>query len=119
MALDEYVQLLSFNSPIQLFVFACGFALIFYIVFIRRPSFPSNAPKVISSNYPIFGPLGFWTARRDFWRQAIWESKTGNFSFHAGKRCVVGLSSEEGLDLFINSRQLGLKQGYPHLSMCM
>src|SRR5271156_453513 len=115
MALDEYVQLPPFNSPIQLFVIACIFALLFYIVLVRRPSFPSNAPKVIPSNYPIFGPLGFWTARRDFWRQALRESKTGNFSFHLGKYPVIGISSEEGLDVFLNSRQLGVKEGYPHL----
>ena len=116
MALDEYLQLPSFDSPIRLFVVAGVLALVFYISLVQRPSFPSNAPKVFSSDYPIVGALGFWTARRDFWHQAIRESKTGNFSFHVGKNPVIGVSSEEGRKVFLNSRHLGLHEGYPQLS---
>lgn len=115
MALDEF-QIRSFDNPIRLFIVVGIITLAFYIFLVQRPSFPSNAPKVFSSDYPVFGPLGFWTARRDFWHRAIRESKTGNFSFHVGKHPVIGVSSEEAREVFLNSRYLGLKEGYPQLS---
>ena len=116
MTLDENIQLPPLIVPIRLGVIVGILTLVFYIFLVQRPLLPSNAPKVYSSDYPIFGTLGFWTARRDFWRKAIRESKTGNFSFHVGKHPVIGISGEEGRELFLNSRHLGMQEGYPQLS---
>lgn len=112
MALSEYFQLPPFITPVQLLAIGGVFAVIFYLVFIQRPSFPSNAPHVLSNDWPIFGSLRFWNARRDFWVDAVKESKTGNFSYHLGKHPVIGVSSKEGRDVFLNSRDLGFGEGY-------
>lgn len=112
MTLSEYLQLPPLISPFQLLVIASVFGLIIYLVFIRRPHFPYNAPATLSSDLPIFGPLRFWRARRDFWIQSLKESKTGNFSYHLGKHPVVGLSGKEGRDVFFNSRDLSFGEGY-------
>lgn len=112
MAVAEYLQLPPFITPVQLLAIAGVFAIIFYVVFIHRPSFPSNAPHLLRSDLPIFGSLGFWNARRDFWVDSVKESKTGNFSYHLGKHPVIGISSKEGRDVFLNSRGLGFGEGY-------
>jgi len=44
MALDG-LQLLSFDTPIRLFVVAGVVVLAFYYFLVQRPSFPSNAPQ--------------------------------------------------------------------------
>ena len=116
MSLTEDLRLPAYYVPTQLSVIVSVLAVVFvffYISLVQRPPFPSNAPKVFSSNYPILGALGFWTARRDFWHQATRESKTGNFSFYVGKNPVIGVSSEEGRQMFLNSRHLGMQEGYP------
>jgi len=99
-------------SPVQLLILTAVFAGIFYLVFIQRPAFTSNAPKVISSDWPIVGALKFWTARRDFWIQNLKETATGNFSYHLGKHRVVGVFSKEGRDAFFFNRDLNMAEGY-------
>ena len=111
MAIFDTVPLSPFVPPVELLIFAAS-AAIFYLVFVRRPHFRSNAPKVASNNWPIVGSLQFWTARLDFWRKHLKETTTGNFSYHLGKHPVVGVSSKEGRDAFFFSRDLSVAEGY-------
>jgi sterol 14-demethylase len=78
-----------------------------------RLSFPHQAPKLASQNYPIVGALGFVTERWTFCQRASVQSPTGNYSFHLGKHRVVGVSGEEGRKVFFENKQLGLSEGYP------
>jgi len=112
MGFSDSLHLQLSISPVQLLAIAAVFAGIFYLVFIQRPGFTPNAPKVISSDWPIVGPLKFWTARRDFWIQNLKETATGNFSYHLGKHQVVGVFSKEGRDAFFFNRDLNMAEGY-------
>jgi len=72
----------------------------------------SKAPAFVSERVPYIGPLGFWTERWTFFKRAIASSATGNFSFHAGPHMVVGMSGDAARQTFLESRQLGLAEGY-------
>jgi sterol 14-demethylase len=80
---------------------------------LSRLSFPPQAPKLASQNYPIVGALGFFTERWTFCKRASAQSATGNYSFHLGKHRVVGVSGEEGRKVFFENKQLGFSEGYP------
>lgn len=101
------------KSPTLLLLFTLALAFIFVIfhtLFIRR--LPSNAPPAAHDDYPVTGPWGFWTRRWDWYRSHRDQSKTGNFSFHAGPNTIVALTGEEGRKLFFESRELGFAEGY-------
>jgi sterol 14-demethylase len=101
------------KSPTLLLLSLAALVLVFVVVhtlFIRR--LPANVPKLVSDNYPVTGPWGFWTERWDWYRRRRDESKTGNFSFHAGPNTIVALTGEEGRKLFFESRELGFTEGY-------
>ncbi|KAH6644276.1 cytochrome P450 6A1 [Boeremia exigua] len=101
------------RSPTLLLLFFASLVLLVVVVhtlFIRR--LPANAPAAASDNYPVTGPWGFWTERWDWYRRRRDQSKTGNFSFHAGTNVIVALTGEEGRKLFFESRELGFAEGY-------
>lgn len=101
------------RSPTLLLLSTAALILVLVTVhtlFIRR--LPANAPHVANDNYPVTGPWGFWTKRWDWYRRRCDQSKTGNFSFHAGPNTIVALSGEDGRKLFFESRELGFTEGY-------
>jgi cytochrome P450 len=101
------------RSPTLLLFSSAALVLVFVIVhtvFIRRLA--ANAPLATHDNYPVTGPWGFWTERWDWYRRRRDQSKTGNFSFHAGPNTIVALTGEEGRKLFFESRELGFAEGY-------
>lgn len=101
------------RSPTLLLLLSAAFIFVFVVVhtfIIRR--LPSDAPNTTSDNYPVTGPWGFWTERWDWYRRRRDQSKTGNFSFHAGPNTIVALAGEEGRKLFFESRELGFAEGY-------
>ncbi|KAF2123378.1 cytochrome P450 [Dothidotthia symphoricarpi CBS 119687] len=73
---------------------------------------PPNAPSVVSDNYPITGPLGFWTERWSWFKKRRDQAKTGNFSFHAGAHTVIAMSGDKSRQVYFESRELGLSEGY-------
>lgn len=78
----------------------------------RRPSLPKNAPGWWKGeDWPIAGALRFYSARRDYFRNAVKHSSTGNFSFYIGKKQIVGLSGPEGRKTFFDSRDLSFTEG--------
>lgn len=81
-----------------------------HTLFIRK--LPSNAPPQVSDNLPISGAVGFWTHRWTWFRRRRDQSKTGNFSFHAGPNTIVALSGDKGRQLFFDSKDLGFAEGY-------
>ena len=64
-------------------------ALLVFIFHFAPPSFPANAPKKVHEGYPFLGPLRYFSARWDFFREAAARSPTGNFSFTVGKLPIV------------------------------
>ncbi|GAW15805.1 hypothetical protein ANO14919_052270 [Xylariales sp. No.14919] len=83
----------------------------------RRPAFPKNAPKWYKKgDWPIVGAVEFYYGRRaDFTREALRDSKTGNFSFYIGKKQLVGVSGPEGRKLFFESKDLNFPVAFAEL----
>jgi cytochrome P450 len=101
------------RSPTLLLLSLFASLLVFvsvHTLYMRR--LPANAPLAARDNYPVTGPWGFWTRRWDWYRRQRDQSKTGNFSFHAGPNTIVALTGEEGRKLFFESRELGFAEGY-------
>ena len=78
----------------------------------RRPSLPKNAPPLVSEAWPIIGSMQFFTQRWDFFQRQMAHSPTGNFSFYAGDKPVIGMSGDESRRLFFESKHLGFSEGY-------
>ncbi|EMC93962.1 hypothetical protein BAUCODRAFT_216247 [Baudoinia panamericana UAMH 10762] len=80
-----------------------------------KPSFPENAPPLTKDAYPIIGSFQFFTERWDFFKRAITDSPTGNFSFYAGKHPVIGVSGPYARKLFFDSKDMSFGDGYAAL----
>lgn len=113
MALFDLLDRIA-SSPTLLLLVSSAILFTAYTVvhtlFIRR--LPSNAPPEVSDNIPLSGAIGFWTERWTWFRRRRDESKTGNFSFHAGPNKIVALSGNKGRQLFFESKELGFTEGY-------
>ncbi|KAF2114015.1 cytochrome P450 6A1 [Lophiotrema nucula] len=100
------------TPPIILFL---AFVVVLFTAYVVLHSYarrmPSNAPPLASGNWPLTGSIEFWTRRWD-WYQSARRTATGNFSFHAGKNPVVGLSGDKSRQLFVESKELGFAEGY-------
>jgi hypothetical protein len=104
--------LLSDISPRTLFILFAPVALVtYYIFFVPGVEFPPEAPKQIKEQYPVFGALGYFSEKWNFYRRCIGDSPMGSFTFYLGKHAVVGLAGETARETFYNSRELGLTQG--------
>ena len=103
-------------SQLSLFTYVVVSAVIFVISYwslFRRKDFDEKTnPPVTKSNWPIVGDLGFWHARHDWWRAALSQTKSANFSFHIGRHRAVGTNSDEGRKLYFDSKDLGFGEGY-------
>ena len=86
--LDTHFTSLALSPSVLL---ALAFALLggLYVLFVQRESFPSSAPAIAHGSLPVFGQIGYWTERYDFWLRALSQSKTKNFSFYLGTRAVL------------------------------
>lgn len=105
------------SSPTMLILAACVVLLAGYTLgrtFLFR-RFPPNAPSVVSDNYPVTGPLGFWRERWNWFKKQRDQAKTGNFSFHVGPHTVVAMSGEKARQLYFESKDLNLSEGYAAL----
>lgn len=103
----------GFGSPASIVAYVTVLLVAYTIAhtfFIRR--LPPNAPPEVSDNIPISGAIGFWTERWSWFRRRRDQSKSGNFSFHAGPNTIVALSGDKGRQLFFDSKDLGFAEGY-------
>ena len=78
----------------------------------RRPSLPKNAPPLVTEAWPLIGSMQFFTQRSDFFQRQMAHSPTGNFSFYAGDKPIIGMSGDEPRRLFFDSKHLGFVEGY-------
>lgn len=75
----------------------------------RRPAFAKGAPAVLAwADWPVVGALRFFSARHDFWHDAVRRSATGSFSFYIGRKQCVGVSGDEGRAMFFEHKGLSL-----------
>jgi cytochrome P450 len=86
-----------------------AYTLAHYFVIRRHPA---NIPHLVRDNFPITGPVGFWTERWSWYKRQRDAAPNGNFSFNVGSHTMIALTGEEGRKLFYDSRHLGLREGY-------
>ncbi|KAH0269333.1 cytochrome P450, partial [Aureobasidium melanogenum] len=113
MALAEVLQGLG-TSQTWLTVVSLVLGIFAAYLYLNR-ALPEGAPPLIKSDWPLIGPINFWTRRWDFFREAAKTSANGNFSFHVGDRVVVGVSGDEARRAFMDSRHLDATSGYAAL----
>ncbi|ROT39892.1 cytochrome P450 6A1 [Sodiomyces alkalinus F11] len=113
MAAAGHVQALLSPSTWPTSVYALLFTLLVYGIseLARRAPFPSKAPRLVDS-IPILGALRFFTARGQFLSQSRDISPSGQYSFYAGKKQIIGLSGPDGRRTFFESRELNFPAGY-------
>jgi hypothetical protein len=95
---------------LSIVIFASAFLYAF-----QRPSLPKNAPPLVNEAWPIIGSMQFFTHRWEFFQRQVAHSPTGNFSFYAGDKPVIGVSGDEAQRIFFEHKQLGATQGYSAL----
>lgn len=88
-------------------------SIFLYLFYSQR--FPSNAPKLASEAWPIVGSHQFFTNRADFFDHQVAHSRTGNFSFYAGDKPIIGLSGDYARKVFFENKSLGFAEGYAAL----
>jgi hypothetical protein len=111
-----FEALLGLSNPVLSIAILSSAILVsaFFYLF-KRPSLPSNAPPLVSEAWPIIGSLQFFHQRWDFFQRQMAHSPTGNFSFYAGDKIVVGMSGDESRRIFFENKHLSLTQGYQAL----
>lgn len=77
-----------------------------------RPTLPKNVPPFTTEAWPIIGSMQFFTQRWEFFQRQMAHSPTGNFSFFAGDKPVIGISSDEAKRVFFEHKNMGLGEGY-------
>ncbi|KAI1364941.1 cytochrome P450 6A1 [Xylaria arbuscula] len=114
-ALPTTIQPQEWPATIWALVLTSALALL--IRLFRRPSLPPNAPRWYKKDdWPILGAISFYYGRRaDFMKEALRDSKTGNFSFYVGKKQLIGVSGPEGRKIFFESKDLNFPQAFAEL----
>jgi hypothetical protein len=110
-SVKSFAKLSSVPTILLLAIIAILSVVAFYILFLPRYEVSSRAPKQTSHQFYRLGALSFFTSRWDFYKQAISESVSGNFSFYLGKYFVVGLSGQDARRVFFENRSLNLTEG--------
>lgn len=110
MALEQLVGLVSPALSAVVLTIAVSVWGFFYAF--QRPSLPKNAPPLTTEAWPIIGSMQFFTKRWDFFQRSMQHSPTGNFSFYAGDKPVIGMSGDESRRIFFEHRYLGFVEGY-------
>ena len=86
-----------------------------FLYLFHPPSFPPKTPRLASESWPIIGSMQFFTERWSFFERQVARSQTGNFSFYAGDKPVVGISGDHARKLFFESKTMSLSDGYAAL----
>lgn len=110
MALTEVSQGLG-TSQTLLTVVSLALGILAAYLYLNR-ALPEGAPPLIKGDWPLIGPINFWTRRWDFFKEAAKTSANGNFSFHVGNRVVIGVSGDEGRRAFMDNKHLDATSGY-------
>ena len=106
-----FAKLSSIPTILLLATLAILSVVAFCTLFLPRHKVSSRAPKQTSHQFYRLGALSFFTSRWNFYKQAISESVSGNFSFYLGKYFVVGLSGQDARRVFFENRSLNLTEG--------
>lgn len=105
--------IISSTSPtLAITVLSIALLYSFYVYAFARPALPKNAPPLTTESWPIIGSMQFFTQRWSFFERQIAHSRSGNFSFYAGDKPVIGLSGDEARKKFFDSKSLGFAEGY-------
>lgn len=105
--------LVGLNNPLLSIAFlSVAILATAYLYAFKRPSLPKNAPPLVSEAWPIIGSMQFFTQRWEFFQRQMAHSPTGNFTFFAGDKPVIGMSGDESRRLFFESKHLGFTEGY-------
>ncbi|KAJ3493732.1 hypothetical protein NLG97_g4548 [Lecanicillium saksenae] len=86
-------------------------SLVVLLYMSATPKVDKKAPAFTSNATPLIGSWNFFTQKMGFWKAAVDESKTGNFSFWLGKNHVVGVSGEAARKMYLDHRSLHLIKG--------
>ena len=93
--------LLGLSNPVlSIAILSTAVLVSAFLYLFKRPSLPNDAPQLVSESWPLIGSMQFFTQRWDFFQRQMAHSPTGNFSFYAGDKIVVGLSGEESRRVF-------------------
>lgn len=108
------IQDIAGSSATLLLIAGASLAVLasLFLYLFQRPALPKNAPPIVQESWPIVGAWNFFHQRWDFCQRAIAASHTGNFSFYAGEKPVIGITSEEGRRVFFENKGLSFGQGY-------
>lgn len=109
MALTEVLSGLG-TSQTVLTVASLALGFFAAYLYVTR-SLPEGTPPSIKDNWPLIGPIKYWTKRWDWFQEATKASLNGNFTFNVGKHVVVGVSGDEGRKIFMESKQLEMGSG--------
>jgi hypothetical protein len=105
--------LLGLSNPVlSIAILSTAVLVSAFLYLFKRPSLPNDAPQLVSESWPLIGSMQFFTQRWDFFQRQMAHSPTGNFSFYAGDKIVVGLSGEESRRVFFEHKHLDLNLGY-------
>ncbi|CAA9957164.1 cytochrome P450 6A1 [Pyrenophora teres f. maculata] len=113
MALPGVIE--NFAEPKMLLLLLLSFVVLYACAILYQSyahKIPANSPTQVDDDLPITGASGWFTRRWDWCQEKRDQSKTGNFSFHAGPRLVVGLCGEKGRRTFLESKGLSFTKGY-------
>lgn len=113
MALASMASGSTFVLPVVLASLVAVSSLLVYLL--HKTALPANAPAQTRATWPILGSVQFFTQRWDFYKRAMSQSKTGNFSFYAGQWPVIALSGLEERKLFFEDKRLGSAEAYAAL----
>ncbi|EDU41243.1 CypX Cytochrome P450 [Pyrenophora tritici-repentis] len=105
----------DFAEPKTLLLFLLSFVVLYTCAILYQSyahKIPANSPPQVDDDLPITGASGWFTRRWDWCQEKRDRSKTGNFSFHAGSRLVIGLCGENGRRTFFESKGLSFTKGY-------
>jgi sterol 14-demethylase len=108
-----FEALLGLSNPVlSITILSSAILISAFLYLFKRPSLPSNAPPLVAEAWPIIGSMQFFSQRWDFFKRQMAHSPTGNFSFYAGDKIVVGMSGDESRRIFFEHKHLSLTQGY-------
>ena len=120
------------QSPVSLGLAGFMATFISFLAYLSyTPRVHKKSPAFTSDTVPFIGSWRFFTHKlwvvpffpchenilalttrsRDFWRNSVRMSKTGNFSFWLGKNHIVGVSGEAARKMYLESRDLDLIKG--------
>ena len=110
MELLQVFQALSASQWALIIISA--FPVVYFYSLLNKHGSLKGAPVLDNEGVPGLGPVRFWTDRLGYMRDAAARSKTGNWSFHAGKWSVIGLTGDAGRQAYYNAKGMSLEHGF-------